>query len=199
MNQFDPKKILFSLPTLCESTPAVYQAPRPEVGRSIHEDDWRQIEFVPLTNRTHIEKELQALTSFKQQHRRGPGWTSVYIRREHPTQLVATGLDFAKMPSLPVSTLWLGSGPPWGGLVKGGFALAESSNWFIYGQRAPEGKVIQLALFPSASPLSTAMSKILSRMSSELRLILVDWFAASVVDTSSSESVVAWSMRYQKA
>jgi hypothetical protein len=199
MNQFiDPKNILFSLPTLCESAPAVEPLPRPALCRSLHEDDWRQIEFVPLTNRAHIDKELNALASFKQQHRSGPGWTNVYVRREHPTPLAAVGLRFANMPRLPVSAVWLGPAPPSGGLVKGGFALSDSTNWSLYGQRSPDGRVLQLSLLHSASAMSAAMAEILSRLSLDLRLIVVDWFATAVVDTSSPESVLAWAMRYQK-
>src|SRR5271166_2815826 len=198
MNQFiDPGNILYSIPTLCESTPAVDQLPRPGVCRSLHEDDWRQIEFVSLANRAHIQKELESLNSLKQQYRSGPGWTSVYNRREHPTPLASTGVRFADMPPLSSSALWLGSGPPWGGLVRGGFALSDSSGWFLYGQRTPDGDIIQLALLYSASTMSAAMAKILSRLCSNSELILVDWFGAAVVDTSSADTVLKWAMRYQ--
>ncbi len=87
MPMMDPKELLFSLPTLCDSAPAIDDAPPSNNHRSLHEDDWRQIEFVMRVNLAHIEKELEKLAAFKQQHRRGPGWTDVYIRPEHPTSL----------------------------------------------------------------------------------------------------------------
>lgn len=195
----DPKDILFSLPTLCESTPAVDPLPRPDTCRSLHEDDWRQIEFVPHTNRAHIEKELHSLAAFRKQYRRDQGWSKVYIRHGHPVPLAARQLRFEEMPALSLSPLHIGSGPPWGGLVKGGFALSDSSNWFIYGQRTSDGKVLQLGLSPNASAPSKILVEGLSQIAENLRLLLIDWYTASIVDSISAESIVNWAMRYQKA
>lgn len=198
MTEIDPKNILYSLATLCDSTPSVEPVPRPKHCRTLHEDDWRQIEFVPQANLAYIEREQESLAAFKQQNRRGAGWTNVYIRREHPTTLSATGMRLPDISSLSESSLWLGSGPPWGGLVKGGFALSDDSNWFLYGQRMTDGKVLQLAVSPYLSTPSAAFVELARRISIDSRLLLVDWHAASVVDTSSQETLLGWSKKYQK-
>jgi hypothetical protein len=107
-------------------------------------------------------------------------------------------LKFEEMPPLPLSALSVGSGPPWGGLVKGGFALSDFSTWFIYGQRTPDGKVLQLGLSPKASAPSKILAEELLRIANSSRLLLVDWYAAAIIDTSSAESISNWLMRYEK-
>jgi hypothetical protein len=199
MSDIDPKNILYSLATLCDSTPSVEPVARPKSCLSLHEDDWRQIEFVPQANRTYIEKELQSLSAFKEQNWSGAGWANVYVRREHPTALGAIGIRLPDVSSLSESPLWLGSGPPWGGLVNGGFALSDASGWSLYGQRMAAGKVLQLALSQSASEPSPALVEMVRRISIDFGLLLVDWYATSFVDTSSQQTLFAWSKRYQKS
>ncbi|MGH9675905.1 MAG: hypothetical protein ACRD36_02285, partial [Candidatus Acidiferrum sp.] len=68
----DQKEILFSVPTICDSTPATDPKKGSSSECNIHEDDWRQIEFVAKSNLTYIQHELEVVSSFKQQNRRGP-------------------------------------------------------------------------------------------------------------------------------
>ena len=192
----DPKDILFSLPTLCDPAPAVDPTPPSAGHRTLHEDDWRQIEFVTHTNLEHIRKELASLIAFKQEHRRGPGWTQVYMRSEHPAALSTAVLRFSSLPSLPASALTIGSGPPWGGTVVGGFALTDAGDWFIYGQRSDDGHIIQLAVSPGRSIASEKFASALSEIAKGADLLLVDWYASSLVDTSTPASVLAWARRY---
>jgi len=199
MTDIDPKSILFSLPTLCDGTPAVEPGTRPDNCYSLHEDDWRQIEFVPQANRAYIDSELQSLAAFKLQNRRGPGWTSVYLRREHPVPLSTVGLHLPQTLSLSESPLWLGSGPPWGGLVKGGFALSDITNWSIYGQRVANGQVVQLAVSNGASEPSRVLVSTIRELVDNFGLLLVDWYAASIVDTTSFDSILAWTARYHRS
>lgn len=193
----DPKEILFSLPTLCDPAPAT-DATRPPAGyQSLHEDDWRQIEFVARTNLAHLQKELATLIAFKQEHRSGPGWTQVYLRKEHPTPFSTVGLRFSSLPTFSASALAIGSGPPWGGTVRGGFALSDGGDWFLYGQCTDEGYVIHLAVSPGRSVPSEQFARALSQIAQSGDLLLVDWYASSLVDTSSLETVLAWGRRYQ--
>ena len=193
MNLYSPSRP-FTTPS-----PAIDASPLPKVYRLLHEDDWRQIEFVAHTNHAHIQKELAALGAFKGQHRRGAGWTKVYIRREHPTPLAMVGLRWVDMPAFPASALGVGSGAPWGGTVKGGFALSDGGRWFIYGQRTEDGRILQLGMSASRSSPSELFAQAVSQLTKKAGLLLVDWYAGSLVDTSSLESVLAWAAEYLKS
>jgi hypothetical protein len=141
IRMMDPKGILFTLATLCDPVPAVEDSRPPSGSRSLHEDDWRQIEFVPAINEDYVRTELASLAVFKTQHQKGIGWTSIYLRKEHPHPLSELRLPYSALPTLSTSAVTLS-----GRLVRGGFALSDGGDWFLYGQRSSDGKVIQLAL-----------------------------------------------------
>lgn len=192
----DPQKILFSTPTLCDPAPAVDALPTSSGARSLHEDDWRQIEFVVSRDREYIQQQLAAVAAFKEAKRQGPGWTEVYIRKEHPTPLAALRLASKDLPTLSTAGLVIGGGPPWGGTVRGGFALSDGGDWFLYGQRSNDGHVLELAVSPGHKVPSEKFAHTLSQLSQTANVLLVDWYACSFVDTSSTESVLMWAHRY---
>jgi len=185
----DPNKILFSLPTICDPMPALDETSAPVGARWLHEDDWRQIEFVAVANRDYIGQQLTALAAFKREHWRGAGWDAIYPRAEHPTPLVATGLYLDKDQGLTTAALTIGEPRR---LVRGGFALSDGSDWFIYGQRAADGQLVQMGVRRGDSDISDGMAEILSRFAQAAQLMLVDWERATVVDTSSVRSVQQW-------
>jgi len=193
VQNLDPQKILFSLPTLCDLAPAVEAEPASKDAKELHEDDWRQIEFVPLSNDDHIRSELAALSVFKTEHQKGAGWTSVYLRKEHPTELVTLGLRVASLPGFATSALAL-SGRP----VRGGFALTDQNEWFIYGQRSPDGHIIQLGVSPGNSSCSQRFALGLVQIARAAHVQLIDWYAGAVVDAASPASILKWAHRYQR-
>jgi len=133
----DPNSILFSLPPCAKSLP-----PGP-LAR--HEDDWRQIEFVPSENSSHIEAELVDLATFIHVHRQGGVWSNLPsegaphpAREPRPDRLKA-----AKTPGDPLAIRSQG--------VIGGFALVDvTGGWLLYGQQSREGHIVNLALSPGA-------------------------------------------------
>jgi hypothetical protein len=192
----DPKDILFSVPTLCDRTPETAKKPPSGDFCSVHEDDWRQIEFVAKSNLAHVQNELTALSVFKEQHRKGPGWNSVYIRKEHPTPLARLALQSSSLPLLCKKALVMGSTPPWVGTVPGGLVVSDGGDWFIYGHSAPDGQVLQLAVSPARTVLSDRFARVFPELSRAAGLLLVDWNLVSIVDTSTPELVLAWAARY---
>lgn len=186
------KEILYSVPTLCDPGPAVVDAPAPDVYRWLGEDDWRQVEFVARANLAHVQQELATLAAFRSEHWSDPGWTDVYLRHEHPVPFADIGLQFKKLPTLPLSGLAIGdeSLP-----VHGGFSLADGGAWFFYGQCSEEGHVVQLAVAPSGARPSAEFAGALARLARNFDLMVVDWCAGALVDTSSAESVLMWTGR----
>jgi hypothetical protein len=192
----DPQS-LFSVATLCESTPGT-EARKPSDGSlAIHEDDWRQVEFVSPENLAHIQGEIGRLSVFKREQRSGPGWRSVYIRDEHPIPLLTARIRPSNLPVFPRATLAIGSGPPWGGVVVGGFALSDESDWFLYGQ-GDKNRVAQLAVSPGQTAPSQRFATAISQLAQATRLLLVDWQKVTIVDTATPTSVMAWAALYKQ-
>jgi len=196
VHKLGPGDILYSLPTLCDPLPAAEAAPLPSDHRALHEDDWRQIEFVAVANRGHIENELSDLVAFKKDHRKGVGWTAVYIRKEHPTPLAAGRLQFADLPKIQTAALAIGGGPPWGGVVRGGFAMSDGGDWFIYGQRTDEGQLLALAVSPGSAAPPQQFVRAVSQIARAVRSTLPssrhsaasrwsrNWSACSIIDNT---------------
>lgn len=201
VQKIDPREILFSLATLCDPIPSTLSGLPPSNHKHLHEDDWRQIEFVPVTNRENIRLKLGELAAFKQQHWRGQGFTQIFIRPEHPITFQSSGFAAAQLPHLTEFPVTLGSVTPpnglGGGIVPGGFALSDSGDWFIYGQRSPDGLILSLAVSPGhAAVPSETFVQALSEVAGT-RFLLVDWYIGTVVDTTSRESIRTWARRFQ--
>ena len=186
------KEPLYSVPTLCDPAPALVDAPPPEGYRWLGEDDWRQVEFVARANLAYVQQQFMALAAFKSRHWSDPGWTDVYLRHEHPVPLSDIGLQFRKLPAWPLSGLAIGdeSVP-----VHGGFALADGGDWFVYGQCTEEDHVVQLAVAPGRVAPFAEFAGGIVRLARTFDLLLVDWCAGALVDTSSAESVSTWTQR----
>src|SRR5258705_8598667 len=187
----DPNDILFSLPTICDPAPATEAKPPPAGHRALHEDDWRQIEFVAMANQAHIRRELATLIQFKEQHWDKVGWRKCYVRKEHPTPFAALSLTVNPPPSLTNSGLTLG-----GGVVVGGLSLWESSGWFFYGQQTPQRHLLHFALTPSVKPPTVQFAGLVSAFATAAGTMLVDWYRCIVVDTATAESVLEWAKTY---
>jgi len=148
--------------------------------------------FVASANRDYIRKQLADLVVFDQQHRVKSGWTEVYVRKEHPTPLAMAGIYLDDDQPLRMSALTI-SDPE--RTVRGGFALSDASGWFIYGERAPDGHVIDMGVAPGSSAMSREFASRLSHFATAAHLMLVDWYANVIVDTATPESVLRWANR----
>jgi hypothetical protein len=76
------KDILYSLPTIYDSIPAVDDKTS-RVGKQVfemHEDNWRQIEFVASVNQQAIETEMRAIANIYDNHRVAQGFDQLHIR-----------------------------------------------------------------------------------------------------------------------
>lgn len=78
IDQLDPADLLFSLPTICDSVPSGEQ-----LGE-LHEDDWRQIEFVAAGLTDVVEAQFRAIRAiYEQQAEFGDDDTLLGFRRLH--------------------------------------------------------------------------------------------------------------------
>src|SRR5262249_31390668 len=104
----------------------------------LHEDDWRQVEFVGVAQHDEIEAELGQLRTFIVQHRKGYGFTEVYIRRNRPDGLAPLGIDSNALKALlPPGgrrrPLVVGAAP-WGPSIVSGYAMEIGTDVVLYAQ-----------------------------------------------------------------
>jgi hypothetical protein len=183
--EIDPKLILYSLPTICDMAPATTSEEvrdSPDTIR-IHEDDWRQVEFVTDVTLPQIDREMAVLEAFKTANRAGLGWKDLYIRKERPDGLSHSGLPYNLIDSIkhgPVQKLVIGSAGQ-EAIVKGGFAIVLSQGLFLYGQQS-KGAIINIGLSRLPNDNETLQSQQLRALCKKFNLVIVDWCAGQVVD-----------------
>lgn len=182
----EPKDLLFSLPTLSGGLPDGEKVERlPPDAYHLHEDDWRQVEFVSSAQAAEVDAELRELRTFVAQHRKGYGFTEVYVRRSRPDglarlQIESHALESLLPPRARRRPLVVG-GPPWGPSIVPGYAIEIGPDAVLYAQVS--GSYLATIGLPlswrrGASPEADGVLVAISRA---LSLRLVDWPAAGWV------------------
>ena len=182
----DPKELLFSLPTLEDRLPAGEQVEGVPAGAfHLHEDDWRQVEFVGMGEQRLVETELHTLRSFAAQHRKGMGFTEVYVRRSRPHGLAGLHIDAKALasllpPNVSHRPLVVGSAP-WGPRVVNGYAVEIGPGAVLYVEIV--GRHLAAAGLPLSwqRGASSSADALLVTIGRTLKLRLVDWPATTWV------------------
>jgi hypothetical protein len=184
--EMNPKDILFTLPTLCDMAPPLQPmvAAAPEAAVSMHEDDWRQVEFVADGDRAAVDRELGELRRFKLEKQAALGWTDVYIRKDRPESVRPLGirlpdiLQAARAASTRDVYLTTGSGAA---KVHRGFAVAVG-DLTLYGHSEADATVASLGLLaPLPGILSAETRTALLALCRAYGLFVVDWYRVEVV------------------
>jgi hypothetical protein len=126
----DLQSILFTLPTICDEAPETIQSAGHDNLEAVHlrEDDWRQIEFIAATDLPQVDREMPGIEDFKHANQAGPGWKSVYIRKERPDGLFPTRLSYVLIDSIshgPIQALMIETTGQQA-TVKGGLPFASA-------------------------------------------------------------------------
>jgi hypothetical protein len=160
----DPKEILFNLPTLVDALPPIVAGGVTD-AYALHEDDWRQREFVATSFQAEIASEFDMIRAARAS-RIGVGYERLHVRDQIPEPLAGV--------AVPIAAVRSALGDParrdvavGGGLVVGGYAFAVALG-VVYG-REVEGRVVALALAEDADPQA------LAGLAADHDLVLVDW------------------------
>ena len=70
-----------------------------------HEDHYREIELLPLTNWEFCVEELEKIKAFDEEHRSDVGWTDIYIRDHQRAPLAEAGISLAAWQDALSATL----------------------------------------------------------------------------------------------
>ncbi len=188
ITRMNPKDILYSLPTICDTIPAIAPGTTRQGKNTfeIHEDDWRQIEWISTAYRSAIETQLTEIRHIYDEASVDTGsfWAfkNIFIRSQIPSP-ISSQIPLSQLVSL------LPEHRPYDGisylneveLIAGGFAFGLAG-LIVYGQAA-NGLAQTLALHAGPGAIENA-SEIASAFSAIMRaydLYLVDWCAVTVL------------------
>ncbi len=101
----DPRGLLFSLPTICQAI-APIEPGSTKLNKAVielHEDDWRQREFVSLTHQNQIDQHLFEIRRIYEQQRVGSGFKKSTFAMALPNRSARNGRRSPKSPGRPTS------------------------------------------------------------------------------------------------
>ncbi|MBZ4418447.1 hypothetical protein [Myxococcus sp. RHSTA-1-4] len=192
----NPRDILYSLPTLCEQLPSIEEGST-KLGRRVlelHEDDWRQVELVTLLHQGAIEEDLRAVERIHTEHRKGPGFDALHMRKAVVSPLEGTLLTLADLRSaLGEAATWLDGIAFQGvaGLVEDGFAVKLPSGLALYGTQEA-GRVAVLGLHGAGAGAAVeGDARLLAALATRHQLCLVDWCRVEQLPAS-AQRFQAW-------
>lgn len=196
VRMIDPKELLFALPTLHDDIPPVDTSARfteePHAAL-MHEDDWRQDEFVPVGARAFVTETLARLQSHRAVHARGVGFREVLVRSESPVSLETAKIrrdDLrAVLGDTPATPLYLKSSSTPPARVRDGFTFPLPDVGFVYGCDE-SGYVTALGVTLVGSSFGPVAP--LAAMSGRYRLLFVDWVGGVVIEPGDERGFRAW-------
>lgn len=133
IEMLDPKEILFSLPTICGAAlPKILVAAADEDRVVLHEDDWRQCEFVSICQSNDISAEIADIRKIHSEATAAVGWRNIHVR-ERIVQPLPAGIAWSRISGL------LGKTENIGGIA---FGRSENSVANALGVRFSDGVII---------------------------------------------------------
>ena len=173
-------KVLYSLPTISMDQPGVIPGST-KLGKQvieIHEDDWRQIEWIHANHDDAIDAEFDAIRMIHQNHRAGVGFSKLHVRKAIPQQLAGHGIARESLASalseIGVSLEGL-CYQGIAGIVRDSYLMRLLSSLEIYGI-APVGEIAAMGLRPPRVQSKVQPDlEALAGFAAEHQLLLVDW------------------------
>ncbi|MDB5322508.1 MAG: hypothetical protein JWN40_4139 [Phycisphaerales bacterium] len=191
----DPSAILFSLPTITNDALPPIAPGSSKLGADvieIHEDDWRQIEWVSGSAREAIASELDLIRLIYDQEREASGFRRVHLRQLIPAPLADRQLRLEDLRhALGPHATWLAGFAYRGvaGIANASFAVRVISSIELYGV-APNG-IVETLCFANTSTNNLPLPdvEILARLAATHDLLLADWCAAAVIPPLAQEYI----------
>jgi hypothetical protein len=176
VEKFDPKEILFSLPSICDGIPGLSDQPLSQQDYRLADDDWRQLEFIDRSFAALADEEIRSIRRIHEEASAEVGWREIHVRKG-PEPPIARLIALAEIVRLLGVSSELDGVTYYGAKTRiaDGFSLALPAGPKLYGL-APGGNVQVLALaheFVGKFDAQTIES--LARLARTLELDLVQW------------------------
>lgn len=191
--------IHFSAATITESGPPLDHSGAIITGTSgPHEDDWRQIELVPIENLDRLNSMFEEQHHLRNQYAVAGGFEAIYLRTEYPVPLSSRHIqrheiiNISSEPDQP-NPLYMG---PAAGLypVTRGETRNVANLASFYFTTTPHGKVDHCGLFPLRTGQwpEEASLRALHALGTSKELLLVDWFRLCGFYLADIDSLLSW-------
>jgi hypothetical protein len=199
----NPKDILYSLPTICDAIPAIAEGST-RLGKQVfalHEDDWRQVEFISQGYKNAIEREFAGIERIFQEASKETdsfrAFTELHVRSLIP-QPLAGPLALDQLAALlpPERSAYEGIAyQRQEGLLEGGFAW-QAGPLVLYGQQS-DGFMTALGIqIASGAPaLSPGFVTALAVFMDAHHLYLVDWCNTTLIPADAPDALRSASFR----
>jgi hypothetical protein len=173
----DPKKVFFTLPSLCDYLGETTSQPKTGKELEIHEDSWRNIEIISPKFENEIDSDLREIFQVHQEESVGAGFKKLVVREKIEFPLSPITIPFTEVENLfRIDKSYSGLGyEKSSGIVKDGFAFQTQGGIIFYGRKQknnlrelcvagcePNGKIAE-----DVNALELLMSK--------YNLYFVDW------------------------
>lgn len=146
----NPKDILFSLPTINDRMFPMRKVASLEGVLVIHEDDWRQVEFISEKWASEVEKELQSIRSIHETKRKGMGFTSLHVRKLIERPIDEDALPYERLKKqFAIAKEFAGFGGQAGGqmaIAENGFAFETTEGHRFFGILNQKRNVVFLCM-----------------------------------------------------
>lgn len=174
-----PADILFSLPTISDDIggPRGNTIPNENV-LALHEDDWRQTEFVSVQFVSEIAEEFADIRQIWDSKGNEPGFERLHVRKRIPEPLAGCALQLSDLRGvLPAKKEFEAVGflqTP--GTIPQSFAWLICENLAVWGIAESDGKVIRLCLRGLPMPdESASVSAAVGSLMEQHHLCFVNW------------------------
>ncbi len=164
-----------------------------------HEDDYCQVEALPISNWDRCASELENIDEFSQAHSAGIGWTSIYVRDENAQRILSLNISIAALASALSPIL-----PPYDKVLTGYSShREESKRTLAFGTETAcivfagydENGVIEDIWFEMGLTDQAGKDRALSGLSALARLgklLLVDWSASRLIELANPEQIKSY-------
>jgi hypothetical protein len=176
----------FSLPTINDEIGLVRPAELHENVFVVHEDDWRQVEFVARSHAETVQRELREIRKIVDTQQVKGGYKMVHVRKTIPQPLAGTGLTTGAIKeTFGIRNHFEGiviTG--YNGRVENGFAYDVGGSGVLWGETDGKGNLLCLSLAASQENPGAAIKTLgqdVAAFCSKHKLQLVNWTAMSVL------------------
>lgn len=201
-------QLRFSLATICDRLPPLGETAGSvsEGDYLLHEDDWRQVEFVPDRDREYFVVQVDKVHQFKADNWDGFCWKNLFVRPDNPTELALLGIKLndlaralpgASIRNVGVYSSFADPSPVSSSrCVLDGFSIRLTPKTVIYGHHTT-GVVTTLAIDAEVENESEviAVASALTSIGQHYPLLLVDWNIDRIITLTESTEVDKWIRR----
>ena len=182
-----PDGILYSLPTFNDGIPGTGDLAPEHNVLTLHEDDWRQMEFVSTSHMETINIEIRAIMAIYQNHQVEAGFSKVHVRKAIPKPLKSS-LNLKKLKQYMPEYVQEASAVVFEqdeNRLEAVFAL-NISPLALYGHLTKSGDIDTLGMQFIDNPTNTQPYVIdgLVNFMIDFDLVFVDWVRLQVIPPS---------------